>query len=69
MQFEVACPPDGKAHIIRLDLPDLEQRLLFTAESPSFSSVTWDKPDELRLFDGAQEWRYNFNSQELKPGP
>jgi hypothetical protein len=67
LQFDAGCPPDGKTHLIQLDFPDLAQKLLLTAKNPSFSDIIWDQADELRLFNGTLEWRYNFDTQELKP--
>jgi hypothetical protein len=69
MQFESSCPPSGKAYVIHLDVSSLKQTLLFTSETPSFSSAIWDDPAELRLFDEGREWSYNFNTRELKPTP
>jgi hypothetical protein len=70
LQTASNCQPFGKSYIVRLDLPELKHTLLLESETPGFSSVIWDAPNRLRLFDEqGKEWRYNFVTQELKPVP
>ncbi len=70
LQTASNCQPFGKSYIVRLDLPELKHTLLVESETSGFSSVIWDAPNRLRLFDEqGKEWRYNFVTQEVKPVP
>ncbi|MCK6623721.1 MAG: hypothetical protein DPW09_02170 [Anaerolineae bacterium] len=70
LTFEAPCPPLGQTQAVRLDWPDLTETLLFTSKTPSFSSLVWDDPAELSLFDeSGQVWKYRFRTQSLEPAP
>lgn len=64
------CPLSGKSYIVHLGLPELKQTLLLESEKPTFGRVTWDVPDELKLFDeNGKQWSYSFATYQLKPMP
>jgi len=70
LQVASYCPVSGKSYLVRANLPKLEQALLLESEAPTFGSVQWEVPDQLRLFDGnGEEWRYDLRTQELSPLP
>ena len=70
VQTESYCPPSGNSRVVRVNLPDLEQTILFESETPTFASAHWNKIDELRLFDeNGKQWAYDFDTQKLKRLP
>ena len=61
------CPPRGKSYIGRVDLPGLQHAVLLESETPSFESIQWDTPGQLRLLDEeGKVWRYEFATQQLQ---
>jgi hypothetical protein len=66
LKAEIGREAIGKTSVVRLDLSSLKQIVALIADSPGYSSVNWDTPNRIRLFDlqGGQ-WRYNFVTQEL----
>jgi hypothetical protein len=64
------CQPSTNSSVVRLDLQTLEQETLLESESPLFGGASWEKPNELTLFDeNRNPWVYNFDTQELDPLP
>jgi hypothetical protein len=62
--------PSGRSSVFRVDLADLEARLLLESEEPGFVGLTWEEAEQLRLFTAeGQEWRYDFATGELEPVP
>lgn len=70
VQTETYCPVSGNSYVVRLDLSTSEQALLLESESPTFSNVSWESPDELTLVDeNGDDWRYNLVTKELQGSP
>lgn len=70
LQTEEYCPPSGKSYVVRLDLPDLKPELIIESADPTFSSATWDVPDQINLSDeDGKVWTYDFETKELQPVP
>jgi len=70
VQTESYCPPSGNSRVVRVDLPDLKQTILFESQTPTFGSAHWDEIHELRLFDeSGKQWIYTFGNQKLEPLP
>lgn len=70
IQAESFCPVSGNSSVVHVDASTLEQNLLLQSESPTFSGASWDKKNELVLFDeNGGQWVYTFDTQEFKPLP
>lgn len=61
-----ACMPVGNTSVVRVDLPDFRQTVLFTADAPGYDGVSWDAQNSIRLSTLQGEiWSYNFVTKEL----
>ena len=70
LQAELDCYPFGKTYVVRFDLSTLKQELLLESEKPSWGSVTWESPNQLKLSDENNiEWRYNLVTKKLELKP
>lgn len=71
LQTTSDCAQDyGKTYIMRLDLLNMSQSLLFEYDSPGFGWVSWDTSGQISLRDGVgAKWVYNLLSEELRPIP
>ncbi|MCX6048486.1 MAG: hypothetical protein NT075_25565 [Chloroflexi bacterium] len=68
LQMTTPCPLSGQSYAVRLDLPALEQTVLFASERPTFYAATWVTPDYITLLDeNRKPWRYDFIRQQLTP--
>lgn len=69
-QVESYCPLAGKSYLVRLDLSKLSQAILLESNQTTFGYVSWDSPNELRLFDeNGKEWHYEFDTKDLEQVP
>ena len=60
----------GTSYVVRLDLPDLEPKLLLQSAEPSFIGVTWDVPNRIKLSaEDGKAWSYNLVTNELQQLP
>jgi hypothetical protein len=70
LQAELDCYAFGNTYLIHLDLPTFEQELLLQSKKPSWGSVSWQSPNQLKLFDeNRKEWRYNLITKKLEMKP
>ncbi len=64
---ENVCPP-GYTQIVGVTLPGGEAETLLEADSPSFTSLTWDEPGALTLTDDAGALlRFDLATRTLAP--
>lgn len=69
LQTESDCYPVGRSYLTQIELPGLEQNVLFESETPSFGGVAWEAPDRIRLFDHEDGSEWDFNLVTSKPSP
>lgn len=70
LQTDDNCFPFGKSYVVRLDLPELKPELLIGSTDPTFTSVTWDAPSQIKLSDkDGKVWNYDFVTKDLQPVP
>jgi hypothetical protein len=70
LQVDSWCPLSGKSSLLQVDLSLPGQTLLLESQSPTFSNVQWNSPDELTLFDEiGKEWRFNLLTNALTQAP
>ena len=64
------CQSSTHSSVVRLDLRTFQQEVLFESESPTFGGASWEKINEVILFDeNKNPWVYNFDTRELEPRP
>jgi hypothetical protein len=68
LQSTLDCAPDyGTTYVIRLDLAERSQSLLFKFDSPGFGGISWETPDEITLTDGEGKlWVYDLRTGEIR---
>lgn len=70
LQVASYCPISGASNVVRLDLSDLQPRLLLTSADPTFAGLAWNTAGAINLVDGiGGEWVYTFATAALTPAP
>ena len=70
LQSDSDCYPFGNTYFVHLDLSTFKQELLLQSKKPSWGSVTWESPNQLKLSDeNSKEWRYNLITKKLELKP
>ncbi len=68
LQVEEVCGPPGQSSIVRLDVENLQQEILITADSPGFRDLSWKQPDIISLVDeNGANWTLTLSTLELVP--